>query len=246
MAIRRENPTRRPAGVRNRWGLQVSQYDGQWHPVSEAVNLMTSKGYDLDDAREILLEMLASGAMISMVKGNSFWFRHQDPEGITNIPLNGNRIIPVEFWRECAHPAAFKEMDWRNCAFTFDGRRVGVNNTYYGTAFEVLVDIAPVERAKEPTRTMPLRPIRSPDWKPQDSGKARGRPAANWWPDFAEELAMYCLMSDLPLGDGTEGQSEMLETVFQRMAERGKPEPSRSSVQPVINAVLRRFRSAGK
>lgn len=56
---------------------------------------------------------------------------------------------------------------------------------------------------------------------------------------------MYCLKEDPPEGTGTEGQSEMIQAIFERMAERGKAEPSRSTVQPVINAILLRWRSAG-
>lgn len=74
----------------------------------------------------------------------------------------------------------------------------------------------------------------------------KGRRPANWWPDFAEELAIYIHEEGLPEGIGTDGQSIVIDAVFRRLAVRGKPEPSRSTVQPVINAVLRRLRSAGK
>jgi len=76
-------------------------------------------------------------------------------------------------------------------------------------------------------------------------GTRRGRKPANWWPDFAEELAMYVLECGLPAGSGTEGQSELIDEIFRRIAEAGKAEPGRTTVQPVISAVLRRWRSAG-
>jgi hypothetical protein len=75
---------------------------------------------------------------------------------------------------------------------------------------------------------------------------ARGRSAAKWWPDFAEELALTVYMEGIPEGTGHEGQSELLDKVFARLSAAGKPEPGRATVQPVINAVLARIRSAGK
>lgn len=75
--------------------------------------------------------------------------------------------------------------------------------------------------------------------------RSGGRKPAIWWPDFAEELAVYVHEDGLPAGTDTEGQSEVIEAIFHRMAEREKPEPGRPTVQPVINAVLRRVRSAG-
>jgi len=70
-----------------------------------------------------------------------------------------------------------------------------------------------------------------------------GRKPANWWPGFAEELAMFCLENGIPAGSGTEGQSQMIKTIFESMAERGMAEPSRTQVQTVINAVLLRWRA---
>ena len=72
-----------------------------------------------------------------------------------------------------------------------------------------------------------------------------GRRPANWWPDFAEELAVYLHENGLPAGQGHEGQSTMIDAIFGRMAGQGKSEPGRGTVQPVVNAVLRRLRSAG-
>jgi len=76
--------------------------------------------------------------------------------------------------------------------------------------------------------------------------KRRGRPPANWWPDFAEELAVYLHDMGLPQGSGTDGQTEVIDAVFARMVAAGKEEASRASVQNVVNAVLLRIRSAEK
>jgi hypothetical protein len=75
---------------------------------------------------------------------------------------------------------------------------------------------------------------------------ARGRSAAKWWPAFAEELALTVYLEGIPEGTGHEGQSELLDKVLSRLSVAGKPEPGRATVQPVINAVLARIRSAEK
>jgi hypothetical protein len=81
---------------------------------------------------------------------------------------------------------------------------------------------------------------------PSEVKPGRGRPAANWWPAFAEELALTIHEEGIPEGAGHVGQSELLDRVCTRLSLSGKPEPSRTTVQPVINAVLKRLRSAGK
>ncbi|MGE4430768.1 MAG: hypothetical protein AB7E05_08525 [Sphingobium sp.] len=95
---------------------------------------------------------------------------------------------------------------------------------------------AAVDKAPKKTETAEAR----------NTSGVKGRPPANWWPAFAEELAIYCLEEGLPGGEGTDGQSDVIEAIFRRMAEKGESEPSRTTVQPVINAILRRWRSAGK
>ncbi|WP_338242206.1 hypothetical protein [Aurantiacibacter hainanensis] len=76
--------------------------------------------------------------------------------------------------------------------------------------------------------------------------QGRGRSAAKWWPDFAEELSVYIHEEGIPEGSGHEGQSALIDAVFERLVAAGKTEPGRATVQPVINAVLQRIRSAGK
>jgi len=82
--------------------------------------------------------------------------------------------------------------------------------------------------------------------EPAETAISRGgRSAAKWWPAFAEELAMFIHEEGIPDGVGHEGQSEILDKIFTRLNEANKMEPGRATVQPVINAVLARIRSAG-
>ena len=78
-----------------------------------------------------------------------------------------------------------------------------------------------------------------------DRSNNRGRPPANWWPDFAEELAVYIHAEGFPPGSGGDGQEVVINAVFERMTARGKTEGGRSTVQPVVRAVLERLRAPG-
>jgi hypothetical protein len=79
-----------------------------------------------------------------------------------------------------------------------------------------------------------------------DSGEGRGRPLAEWWPDFVAELAAYVSEGLLPDGIGHQGQGEVFSEVSARLVRRDKLPPDRTQTQEAINAVLRRMRSAGK
>lgn len=69
----------------------------------------------------------------------------------------------------------------------------------------------------------------------------KGRPPANWWPAFAEELAFYIHENGRP-----ETQEALIAAVFDALARQGKPEPSRTQVQPVVRQLLDRLGKAGK
>ena len=69
----------------------------------------------------------------------------------------------------------------------------------------------------------------------------RGRRPANWWPDFAEELAHEIHQNGMP-----ETQAALIKRVLDALAERGKPEPSRTQIQPIIRGLFDRLTSAGK
>lgn len=146
--------------------------------------------------------------------------------------------VPDSFWGRWSRvDVSHREADWLVGDFKFDDSEAE-HFPSWGQAFDVRFDADSFPNL-DFTATEPA------EAKPSEQGSSRGRKPANWWPDFAEELAMYCLKEDLPDGSGTEGQSEMIDAIFGRMASHGKSEPSRTTVQPVINEILRRWRSAG-
>jgi len=69
---------------------------------------------------------------------------------------------------------------------------------------------------------------------------ARGRPPANWWPDFTRELVIDIHENGMP-----ENQSALIARVQARFSNAGKPEPSRSQIQPVIREIFAAIGPAG-
>lgn len=72
-----------------------------------------------------------------------------------------------------------------------------------------------------------------------------GRRPSNWWPHFAAELAVYVHENGIPLGTGSDGQGDVIAAIQKRMVENGhEGVPDRSSIQPVVQAVLDRLRNS--
>ncbi len=88
-----------------------------------------------------------------------------------------------------------------------------------------------------PIDSMPKK--QAPAALPPQAGK--GRPPANWWPAFAEELAFHIHENGAP-----KTQEALIEAVFDALAKQGKPEPSRTQIQPVIRQLFERLGRAGK
>lgn len=151
---------------------------------------------------------------------------------------DGKVGLPANFWGYYkAAPAGRREGDWLSGDFSFVFRDNVSNEPFIPTGRGFVIDLE--------LDASHLPQIASKGEKAQPAGtRAGGRPAASWWPDFAEELAVYIHDTGSPDGEGHEGQSTVIDAVFARMAEQGKPEPGRGTVQPVVNAVLRRIRSA--
>lgn len=70
-----------------------------------------------------------------------------------------------------------------------------------------------------------------------------GRPRSAAWTDWIAELSNYIHENGFPEGSGSQGQESLISGVADRLAERGLEGPSRSTVQPVVKAVLSRNRA---
>lgn len=228
----------------------------QWIPAHAAFDILR-KQYRLshtsatiedgrDYANKILLTLLEEGnlrgraSMVHLNIENGFSI---DQPSSGNFDENGDieRNLPVlpDFWRHFqASDVNDRKSDWIEGDFSFT--RHGVAVLGFVPSCEASIYRLEVDANDLPTEIKSEVALAAVP--PMRRG---GRPAANWWPDFAEELAVYVYENGIPEGQGHDGQSALIDAVFGRMAERGKGEPGRGTVQTVINAVLRRIRSAG-
>lgn len=151
--------------------------------------------------------------------------------------------VPWDFWAHF-HYATEDKRSFDQVANDF---RFGyVDETYSmrdGYAYSVYFDPRGLPSGSIPswhgsTQVAPLHPISELNSPPKVS---KGRPSANWWPDFAEELAHEIHQNGMP-----ETQEALIKRVFDAIAERGGIEPSRTQIQPVIRSLFGRLTEAGK
>lgn len=79
-----------------------------------------------------------------------------------------------------------------------------------------------------------------------DSRRRGGRPLSAAWPQWVAELAAYLHEHGFPNGSGSQGQEAVITAIADGLASKGLPCPSRSTVQPIVQAVLNRLRQDGR
>jgi hypothetical protein len=72
-----------------------------------------------------------------------------------------------------------------------------------------------------------------------------GRRLSELWPDWVAEMVAHVHEHGYPAGAGAQGQDELIKTIADRLARRGRAAPSRTTVQPAVHAVLSRLREIG-
>lgn len=223
----------------------------KWIPVYQAFDglrrqYIAAEAYYDDEAcwraaNDTLLRRLRSGQLNSR---SAHYEYHvdlfgSDPEEPPKPDPDGMIPVPRSWWFSFLQCDVMKrEADWLAGDFDFEISGTSYNDCS-GSAYGVEIDQSQVA-SFIPAISNPLVS------EGPNSGSRKGRAPANWWPGFAEELAVYIHEEGFPPGSGREGQSTVIEAVFQRLAAAGRTEPGRATVQPVINAVLDRICSAGK
>lgn len=192
----------------------------------------------------------ASDLMTAAVGPDSFWYGSAEEEAICKrahaglLPTRAkayfverdesfNVLLPRGFWRAEDKPGL--EKDWHRGDFS---TRV---NGYQERAFGVEFDRQAVEAMGIDLSAPNV--IATPS--AQMNTNRGGRKLASGWPEFVAELTSILHYDGFPDGVGTEGADALIEKVLTAMTERGADHTlGRSTVQPTVNAVLRRHRSA--
>lgn len=218
----------------------------EWISLAEA--LATLQNLDPTwDAKALIGDALSSGSLRSRSSGGSA--KCYKPEKETLGPLG--EIEPAVWESIFERPLSFNgsELNWRagSCRlnFRFYGQLsfIKVSARDFQGLVGQTVMAAAVERLEikqglpsADDRKLPISEVETSSKKTFESGR---RPA-NWWPDFARELAIEIHDNGLP-----ENQSILITRVQARFSHAGKPEPSRSQIQPVIREIFAAIGPAG-
>lgn len=194
----------------------------EWLPARLALALIVNFFENEDDAKAAIIRRVCCGLIRTKAAVFSGYVE-PEPQQLQRVE-GRNTEIPNGFWGADWHFSAF---NWNTGDVLIDGPPV------LGVEFAKPDIIRIVGNALNPTEVK------------TNQASRRGRPVASWWPDFAEELAVYIHDNGVPKGSDAEGQSKMIDKIFAALADRGREEPSRTSIQDVVSAVLRRIRSAG-
>lgn len=196
--------------------------------------------YANEQWQQSVLTKLACGACLAR-PASQFDYRSYSPQGETVHSMRDG-AIPPEFWQDYLNAVQNqRSFDWAEGNVWF--RRVRGLSGQAGSARNVRLllsrDTAPELWPVAPSGILELSADSALDNAPPRAG---GRGPAKGWSNFAEELAVYLFEEGLPEGQGTQGQSSVIEAIFTRLEQQGSDYPSRSTVQKVVSAALARCR----
>lgn len=212
---------------------------GNFEPAGRCLDeLKISLGLTTAEASAAIMKHCRAGLVPSRCK--EVWWRLRNRYGDQEPEVQHDIEIPEWTWSSVSNSDAI--LNWPASSFvgedTIDGDEVKVKLT--GVAFEVGA-IIELERYIRSSRA---------DEKPQDAMDAetatvrsRGgrRPSKNW-PEWVAELVAIVHYEGIPEGRGSQGQEELLGKVDDALARRGAESLARTTVQPVVQAVLDRLR----
>jgi hypothetical protein len=153
-----------------------------------------------------------------------------------------NVAVPQWFWEECLEGEG-TVLNWRTGRFAGNGVVDGDEHKVIlsGVEFQVgaIVELEGIEarpgRASSGATGTQDAPI-----------EKRGRKLSDGWRIWVAELVAYVHDNGYPDGVGSQGQEELIQAVAGALAARGEEGLARTTVQPVVQAVLDRLRSAKK
>ena len=217
---------------------------GNYEPAARCLDeLKSSLGITTAEASAAILKHCRAGLIPSRCK--EVWWRLRNRYGDQEPEIEQNVEVPEWAWASVSTADAV--LNWLTSTFagtdTIDGDELKVRLT--GVEFDVsaIVDLERhIRSLKEDTAT---RTAPEPEPEPESSQSAGrgGRRPSKSWPNWVAELVAVIHNEGIPDGQGAQGQEELLNKVADALAERGIEGLGRTTVQPVVQAVLDRLRA---
>jgi hypothetical protein len=181
---------------------------------SKAIEALMQAGALYEEAQASLIDALSSGELRAI--GLEVKVAH-----ITRGPLEDVQFIPIQFWVL----ATIKDQNkWRWDMAIFTSCDKSIIKYHAANKYKF------VKFHKRDVDGLV---------KPQ-SGKDRpGRPMSKAWPEWVAELTSAVEDGDVK---GTMRQSDIQQVVADRLSKRGIVEPSKSTINRTLEAVVRRLR----
>jgi hypothetical protein len=222
-------------------GKTLSEWQaGNFEPAGRCLEeLKASLGLTTAEASSALLKHCRAGLVRSRCK--EIWSRLRTRYGDQEPDVEHDVEVPEWAWSSVSGPDAI--LNWPASAFAgedlIDGDEVKVKLT--GVELEV-GGVIELERYIQSLRSdAEGAPPKEPE-APASVGKGGRRPSEKW-PDWVAELVAVVHDEGIPGGVGSQGQEKLLERIANALAERGLEGPARTTVQPVVQAVLDRLRA---
>lgn len=214
---------------------------GNYAPASQCLEeLKSALKLGTSEIEALLVRHCRAGMLPS--RCSKLWWRLTTRYGDEEDEAETNVAIPDWVWEECLSKSD-AVLNWPANAFagegTLDGDRVKVKVT--GVEFEVGAVVAVENLARSTAAAHPVDHALPASSAPG----SRGRRLSEHWTPWVAELASIIHEHGIPPGAGSQGQEELIRKISDALATRGVEGPSRSTVQPVVQAVLDRLRSAG-
>lgn len=213
---------------------------GNYAPAATCLReLQSTLGCDQATAEQLILRSCRAGLIPSRCAHIQCRVRDRYGED-ENEDINV--AVPQWFWEECLDGEG-TVLNWKTGRFAGNGIVDGDEHKVILSNVEFQVG-AIVELEGTEAHTHALSPSDSTGTQNVAIEKKRGPKLSAVWRTWVAELVAHVHDKGLPEGVGSQGQEELIKAVADALAARGEETLGRSTVQPVVQAVLDRLRSA--
>lgn len=206
-------------------------------PIGTAVQAIANAiGSSNDVVEEEIMRRLNSGLIRTKASRQKVVVK--DRYGIIiETEVTSESEIPVWVWTHSFHQKEHKQ-DWLSGVFFLECH---VDKQFKDvTLFGVELCVSDIVGMPETLHPGSGQIELNDDRKTRSGGRGK----SDAWPDWIAELALYLHVEGIPEGSGVKGQDELIDAIESRLSERGVSTLGRTTVQPVVRAVLQRLRSA--